>query len=79
MQGVFYRETMRRRAVSGGVAGWVRNRPDGSIEAVFEGEADAVERLVAFAREGPRGARVDWVDVESEEPEGVEGFQVRSS
>lgn len=79
MQGVFFRETMRRRAVSGGVAGWVRNRPDGSIEAVFEGEADAVERLVAFAREGPRGARVDWVDVESEEPEGVEGFQVRSS
>ena len=79
VQGVFFRETMRRRAVSGGVAGWVRNRPDGSIEAVFEGEADAVERLVAFAREGPRGARVDWVDVESEEPEGVEGFQVRSS
>ena len=79
MQGVFFRETMRRRAVSGSVAGWVRNRPDGSIEAVFEGEADDVERLVAFAREGPRGARVDWVDVESEEPEGVEGFQVRSS
>jgi acylphosphatase len=77
VQGVFFRETARRRALVENVAGWVRNRPDGSVEAVFEGEQDAVERLVTFAREGPRGARVDWVDVANEEPEGLDGFQVR--
>jgi acylphosphatase len=77
VQGVFFRETLRRRALASDVAGWVRNRPDGRVEAVFEGERDAVERLVAFAREGPRGARVDWVDIASEEPEGLDGFQVR--
>ena len=76
VQGVFFRETVRRRALGGGVAGWVRNRPDGSVEAVFEGERDAVEHLVAFVREGPRGARVDWVDVVSEEPEGLDGFEI---
>ena len=59
-----------------GVAGWVRNLPDGTVEAVFEGEREAVERLVAFVREGPRGARVDWVDVVSEEPEGLTSFEV---
>jgi acylphosphatase len=77
VQGVFFRETMRRRALAADVSGWVRNRPDGRVEAVFEGERDAVERLVAFAREGPRGARVDWVDVASEEPEGLDGFEIR--
>ena len=77
VQGVFFRETTRRRALAAGVAGWVRNTPDGSVEAVFEGERDAVDRLVAFAQSGPRGARVDWVDVVSEEPEGLEGFAVR--
>jgi acylphosphatase len=77
VQGVFFRETARRRALAAGVAGWVRNAPDGSVEAVFEGEAEAVERLLAFAREGPRGARVDWVDIANEEPEGISGFEVR--
>jgi acylphosphatase len=77
VQGVFFRETTRRRALSAGLAGWVRNTADGSVEAVFEGEREAVDRLVAFAREGPRGARVDWVDVVSEEPEGLAGFEVR--
>lgn len=57
--------------------GWIRNLPDGNVEAVFEGERDAVEMLVAFVREGPRGARVDWVDVEAEEPEGLAGFEIR--
>ena len=60
-----------------GITGWVHNRPDGSVEAVLEGERDAVERLVAFLREGPRGARVDWVDVASEEPQGLSGFETR--
>jgi len=77
VQGVFFRETARRRALSTGVAGWIRNNPDGTVEAVFEGEPDAVERLVDFCREGPRGARVDWVDVASEEPEGLTGFETR--
>lgn len=77
VQGVFFRETTKRRALAAGVAGWVRNRADGSVEAVFEGEREAVERLVDYAREGPRGARVDWVDVEAEEPERLSGFQIR--
>ena len=77
VQGVFFRETTRRRALTAGVAGWVRNLPDGGVEAVFEGERDAVDGLVAFVREGPRGARVDWVDVAGEEPEGLSGFDVR--
>jgi acylphosphatase len=77
VQGVFFRETTRRRALSAGVAGWVRNTADGSVEAVFEGGPEAVDRLVAFMQEGPRGARVDWVDVVNEEPEGLEGFAVR--
>jgi acylphosphatase len=77
VQGVFFRETLRRRAESASVAGWVRNRPDGAVEAVLEGDRDTVERLVEFCREGPRGASVDWVDVVAEEPEGVTGFEVR--
>jgi acylphosphatase len=76
VQGVFFRETTRRRALAAGLAGWVRNRPDGTVDAVFEGEREAVELLVAFVREGPRGARVDWVDVVSEEPEGLTSFDV---
>ena len=77
VQGVFFRETTKRRALAAGVNGWVRNRPDGAVEAVFEGERAAVERLVEYVREGPRGARVDWLDVEAEEPEGLSGFEVR--
>ena len=77
VQGVFFRETVRRRAESARLAGWVRNNPDGSVEAVFEGQQKAVERLVDWCREGPRGARVEWVDVASEEPEGLTGFDVR--
>ena len=77
VQGVFFRETTRRRAETAGVAGWVANTPKGAVEAVLEGEREAVEAVVAFMREGPRGARVDWVDVVSEEPEGLFGFEVR--
>ena len=77
VQGVFFRETTKRRALSRAVAGWVRNRPDGTVEAVFEGERDAVEALVAYAREGPRGSRVDRVDVEADEPEGLSAFEIR--
>ena len=77
VQGVFFRETLRRRAESSRVNGWVQNNGDGSVEAVFEGEPKAVERLVDWCREGPRGARVEWVDVASEDPEGLEGFAAR--
>jgi acylphosphatase len=77
VQGVFFRDTTRRRAESRGVAGWVRNRPEGTVEAQFEGEAEAVDSMVAFAREGPRGAHVERVDVEEVEPEGHESFEIR--
>ena len=77
VQGVFFRETTRRRALAAGIGGWVRNLPDGSVEALFEGERESVDRLVGFMRDGPRGARVDWVDVVTEEPEGLTGFDVR--
>lgn len=77
VQGVFFRDSVRRRASTAGVTGWVRNNRDGTVEAVFEGNDLAVERLVAFCRDGPRGARVDAVQIEVEEPEGLVGFLVR--
>ena len=77
VQGVFFRDSTQRLAEREGVAGWVRNRADGAVEAVFEGDPEAVERLLRFAREGPRGAQVERVDVADEEPEGLRGFVVR--
>jgi acylphosphatase len=77
VQGVFFRDSTRRQAHRNGVAGWVSNRADGAVEAIFEGEADAVERLVAYSRKGPRGAQVESIEVTQEEPEGLSGFGVR--
>jgi acylphosphatase len=77
VQGVFFRDSVLRRASSVGVAGWVRNTGDGAVEAVFEGERGAVEGLVAFCQEGPRGARVDRAQVTDEVPEGLSGFVIR--
>ena len=77
VQGVFFRDSARRLAQQRGVAGWARNVPDGTVEAVFEGEPEAVERLVGFCREGPRGAEVQRVEVSEEEPEGLRGFEIR--
>ena len=77
VQGVFFRDSVRRLAGESGVAGWVRNNPDGTVEAFFEGDDDAVEQLVAFCRSGPRGAAVEHVDVYDEEPEGATRFAVR--
>jgi acylphosphatase len=74
---VFFRDSTRRRANQLGVAGWVRNCPDGSVEAVFEGDGQAIERLVEFCRRGPRGADVTRIDVSDEQPEGLTGFSVR--
>lgn len=77
VQGVFFRESTRRRAESAGVAGWVANRPDGTVEAWFEGAEDDVAVLVDYVRRGPEGARVEGVDVEDAEPAGLDGFETR--
>jgi acylphosphatase len=76
VQGVFFRDGTRTEARRRGVAGWVRNRDDGAVEAVLEGEPDAVEALVAWLRHGPERARVDSHIVAEEEPEGEVGFRV---
>jgi acylphosphatase len=77
VQGVTYRASTRRAANERGVDGWVRNLDDGRVEAVFEGPEDAVESLVEWCDDGPSRARVEDVTVESEPPDGVEGFEVR--
>ena len=77
VQGVFFRSTLRERASALGVAGWARNTRDGTVEVVFEGDPDAVARLVELSREGPRGARVDRVEVFDEAPEGLTGYRIR--
>jgi acylphosphatase len=77
VQGVFFRDSVRRRAESRGVSGWATNRSDGAVEAVFEGDADAVSSLVEYCREGPRAAEVDDVEVFDEELEGLTGFEIR--
>ncbi len=77
VQGVFFRDSARREAQRLGVAGWVRNRPDGRVEAWFEGPPHAVEQLVRWCRDGPRHAEVDDVQVSEAEPEGHEAFAIR--
>jgi acylphosphatase len=76
VQGVFFRDTTRRLALEHGVGGWVRNTWEGTVEAVFEGAPEDVERLVAFAHRGPHGAAVDRVDVFEEDEEGLTGFSI---
>ena len=77
VQGVGFRWAVARAAETRGVAGWAQNRADGTVEAAFEGEADAVERMVAWCRKGPSRAFVERVEVVDEEPVGDSGFQVR--
>lgn len=77
VQGVFFRDTCRRMAERLGVSGWVRNLPDGSVEAVFEGPEEEVRRLVEWSRHGPRYAAVQDIRVQTEPPEGISGFQIR--
>jgi acylphosphatase len=77
VQGVFFRDTARRLARQLGVAGWIRNRPDGAVEAVFEGTADAVDRMTDWVRQGPRGARVDELEIVDEPPAGDMDFRVQ--
>ncbi|KAA1378451.1 acylphosphatase [Aeromicrobium fastidiosum] len=77
VQGVFFRASCQQEAARIGVAGWVANRPDGSVEAVFEGADEAVNRMVSWCRSGPPRAAVDDVEVVDEEPRGDSGFEVR--
>jgi acylphosphatase len=78
VQGVFFRDSARRRAQAAGVSGWVRNRGDGTVEAVLEGPAGAVDRVLAFFRDGPARAEVTDVRISNEEePEGLAGFEIR--
>jgi acylphosphatase len=74
VQGVGYRFSAARAAGTRGVAGWIRNRGDGSVEAVLEGEPAAVESMVEWCRRGPPHAHVQDVEVFDEEPEGLAGF-----
>ena len=77
VQGVFFRDTARRMAQSRGLGGWVRNAPDGTVEAVFEGEVEAVESMVRWCAQGPGAAVVERVEVTDEEPEGQTEFRIR--
>lgn len=77
VQGVFFRDTCRRIALGSGIAGWVRNRSDGAVEALLEGMRGPVDRLVAWCGEGPAGARVGNVAVFDVEPSGAVGFRIR--
>lgn len=76
VQGVFFRDTCRQTAVEHGVSGWVRNLPDGRVEAVFEGKPEAVQQLVDWARHGPRRAAVTGIWVRAEQPEGLDTFEI---
>jgi len=76
VQGVWFRDSMRREAERLGLSGWVRNLPDGSVEAAFEGQPDAVENLTEWCHHGPPGARVTSVTPRDEPPEGLTGFRI---
>jgi acylphosphatase len=76
VQGVFFRDTCRREAVARGVSGWVRNRSDGSVEAVFQGDPAQVDAMVGWSRRGPGKAHVSRVMVVEEVPEPLDGFVI---
>ena len=76
VQGVGFRYAVARTAKTHGVSGSARNRADGTLEAVFEGDPEAVESLVRFCHDGPRGAEVERLEVFEEEPEGLSRFDV---
>jgi len=78
VQGVFFRAETLRTALSFGLAGWVRNREDGRVEALFEGEDESVDRMLAWCRQGPPHARVDRVDMTEEPWSGdLKGFRIK--
>jgi acylphosphatase len=77
VQGVFFRDSTQREASRRGLVGWVTNRGDGAVEAVFEGSPDDVDALIEFCESGPRAADVERMETSEEEPEGLSGFEVR--
>ncbi|HEX2334459.1 MAG TPA: acylphosphatase [Burkholderiales bacterium] len=77
VQGVGFRYAMQSEAARRGLSGWVRNRRDGSVEALVQGEAAAVAALVTWARRGPAGARVDALRSEAAAGEALAGFELR--
>jgi acylphosphatase len=77
VQGVWFRDSCREQARANGIAGFVRNRGDGAVEAEFEGPPAAIARMVAWCHEGPPRARVDAVDTSEVEPIGEQAFRVR--
>jgi acylphosphatase len=77
VQGVFFRGSTVERAREVGVSGWVRNRPEGTVEAVFEGSPRQVAEMVHYCRQGPPWARVERVEEFEEEPEELRGFGIR--
>ncbi|QZA88586.1 acylphosphatase [Salinarchaeum sp. IM2453] len=77
VQGVYFRATTRDTAQNQSVDGWVKNLDDGRVEAVFEGSSDDVDTMIDFCHEGSQAARVDDVSVTYEEPEGLDGFEIR--
>ena len=77
VQGVFYRDWTAETARALGVAGWVRNLPDGTVEAHLEGDAEAVAQMIAAMRDGPPHARVEWIGQREVEPQGFDGFNRR--
>jgi len=76
VQGVWFRASTRDKAEELSLNGWVRNLPDGRVEAVFEGDDRAVEEMVEWCRYGPPMARVDRVDIEYEKPQGERSFRI---
>lgn len=77
VQGVFFRAETGQRARSLGLAGWVRNNPDGTVEAVFEGDRDRVDSILDWCQRGPAAAHVEDVEVEWAEPRDEHGFATR--
>ncbi|MCD2199657.1 acylphosphatase [Halobacterium sp. KA-4] len=77
VQGVYFRANTREQARERGVDGWVRNLRDGRVEAVFEGPADDVDAMVEWCHEDSPAARVDDVEAEYDDPEGLGGFEIR--
>lgn len=77
VQGVYYRASTREAAENRGIAGWVRNLDDGRVEAVFEGSEEDVDAMVEWCHTGSSGAKVEAVEAVFEDPEGLEGFEIR--
>ncbi len=77
VQGVFFRNTTRKKAQELGVNGWVKNLEDGRVEAVFEGSKEKIDAMIEFCERGPRLANVEKVEVSEEEPENLNTFKVK--